>query len=161
VQSNHCRLTLAWAVKEGLDCHLELEERVKDSYDPNASGNNFLFRLMGVESITVVFGGSDMQERMQQVADDLRAKGKKAYIIPGRASNPTGATGYAACAQETLQQLFEMKLAIDHMIVPSGSANTHAGILTGMEGNRDGISVSGIDVSRSKQKHEANRCLSR
>ncbi len=41
-----------------------LEERVKDSYDPNASGNNFLFRLLGVESITVVPGGSDMQERM-------------------------------------------------------------------------------------------------
>jgi D-cysteine desulfhydrase len=119
VQSNHCRLTLAWAVKEGLDCHLELEERVKDSYDPNASGNNFLFRLMGVESITVVSGGSDMQERMQQVADDLRAKGKKAYIIPGRASNSTGATGYAACAQETLQQLFEMKLAIDHIPCPA------------------------------------------
>jgi hypothetical protein len=50
VQSNHCRLTLAWAVKEGLDCQLVLEERVKDSDDPNASGNNFLFRLMGVET---------------------------------------------------------------------------------------------------------------
>ena len=37
VQSNHCRLTLAWAVKEGLDCHLVLEERVKDSYNPEAS----------------------------------------------------------------------------------------------------------------------------
>lgn len=34
VQSNHCRLTLAWAVKEGLDCHLVLEERVKGSYKP-------------------------------------------------------------------------------------------------------------------------------
>ena len=39
VQSNHCRLTLAWAVKEGLDCHLVLEERVKDSYNPEASGS--------------------------------------------------------------------------------------------------------------------------
>lgn len=155
VQSNHCRLTLAWAVKEGLDCHLVLEERVKYSYDPNASGNNFLFRLMGVKSITVVPGGSDMHEQMQQVADDLRANGKKAYVIPGGASNPTGATGYAACAQETLQQLFEMGLAIDHMIVPSGSAGTHAGILVGMEGNRAGIPVSGINVSRSKQEQEA------
>ena len=24
VQSNHCRLTLSWSVKEGLDCHLEI-----------------------------------------------------------------------------------------------------------------------------------------
>src|SRR5690606_30250722 len=32
VQSNHCRLTLSAAVKEGLKCRLVLEERVKDSY---------------------------------------------------------------------------------------------------------------------------------
>src|SRR5512135_3373969 len=41
VQSNHCRLTLAAAVKEGLKCRLVLEERVPKSYNPNASGNNF------------------------------------------------------------------------------------------------------------------------
>ena len=31
VQSNHCRLTVAAAVKEGLRCRLVLEERVPDS----------------------------------------------------------------------------------------------------------------------------------
>ena len=155
VQSNHCRLTLAWAVKEGMDCHLVLEERVKDSYKADASGNNFLFQLMGVKSITVVPGGSDMPAQMQQVADKLHSDGKKAYIIPGGASNPIGATGYVACAQETLQQLFEMGLAIDHMIVPSGSAGTHAGILVGIEGNHAGIPVTGINVSRTKQNQEA------
>ena len=155
VQSNHCRLTLAWAVKEGMDCHLVLEERVKDSYKTDASGNNFLFQLMGVKSITVVPGGSDMPAQMQQVADKLHTDGKKAYIIPGGASNPIGATGYVACAQETLQQLFEMGLAIDHMIVPSGSAGTHAGILVGIEGNHAGIPVSGINVSRTKQNQES------
>ncbi len=45
VQSNHCRLTLAAAVKEGMKCRLVLEERVEGSYNPEASGNNFLFRL--------------------------------------------------------------------------------------------------------------------
>jgi D-cysteine desulfhydrase len=34
VQSNHCRLTLAAAVKEGLQCRLVLEERVPGSYNP-------------------------------------------------------------------------------------------------------------------------------
>src|SRR5680860_827881 len=33
VQSNHCRLTLAAAVKEGLKCRLVLEERVPNSYN--------------------------------------------------------------------------------------------------------------------------------
>jgi D-cysteine desulfhydrase len=33
-QSNHCRITLAAAVKEGLKCRFVIEERVPDSYDP-------------------------------------------------------------------------------------------------------------------------------
>ncbi|MGE4442072.1 MAG: D-cysteine desulfhydrase [Desulfomicrobium sp.] len=155
VQSNHCRLTLSWAVKEGLDCHLVLEERVKGSYSPEASGNNFLFHLMGVKSITVVPGGSNMLAEMQKVADALKAKGKTPYIIPGGASNTIGATGYVACAQETLQQLFDMGLKIDHMVVPSGSAGTHAGIVVGMQGNNAGIPVSGVNVSRTKADQEA------
>ena len=36
VQSNHCRLTLSAAVKEGLKCRLVLEERVPGSYNPEA-----------------------------------------------------------------------------------------------------------------------------
>lgn len=37
VQSNHCRLTLSAAVKEGLDCQLVLEEKVLTSYDKEVS----------------------------------------------------------------------------------------------------------------------------
>lgn len=57
VQSNHCRLTLSAAIKEGLKCQLILEERVAGSYREDASGNNYLFRLMGVEAVRVVPGG--------------------------------------------------------------------------------------------------------
>ena len=60
VQSNHCRLTLAAAVKEGLKCHLVMEERVAKSYHEEANGNNYLFHLLGVEGIRVVPGGSNM-----------------------------------------------------------------------------------------------------
>ena len=136
VQSNHCRLTLAWAVKEGLDCHLILEERVKGSYKPEASGNNFLFQLLGVKSISVVPGGSDMMGEMQKLAETLRAEGKKPYVIPGGASNKIGALGYVSCAEEVLRQLFETGLRIEHMVVPSGSAGTHAGIIAGYGDDR-------------------------
>ena len=155
VQSNHCRLTLAWSVKEGLDCHLVLEERVKHSYNPEASGNNFLFQLLGVKSITVVEGGSNMMAEMEKVAEKLRAQGKKPYIIPGGASNSIGALGYVSCAEDILRQLFDMHLKIDHMIVPSGSAGTHGGIIAGMIGNNAGIPVTGIGVNRKKPVQEA------
>ncbi|MBM9515152.1 D-cysteine desulfhydrase [Desulfogranum marinum] len=154
VQSNHCRLTLSWAVKEGLDCHLILEERVAGSYKKNGSGNNFLFNLMGVKSTTVVAGGSDMLGEMTKLAEQLKKEGKKPYIIPGGASNAIGATGYVACAEEIQQQLFDKNLVIDHMVVPSGSAGTHAGIVVGMYGTNAGIPVSGINVSRPKDVQE-------
>ena len=155
VQSNHCRLTLAWAVKEGLDCHLILEERVKGSYKPEASGNNFLFQLLGVKSISVVPGGSDMMGEMQKLAETLRAEGKKPYVIPGGASNKIGALGYVSCAEEIRRQLFETGLRVDHMVVPSGSAGTHAGIIAGMIGNNAGIPVTGIGVNRKKEAQQA------
>ena len=154
VQSNHCRLTLAWAVKEGLDCHLVLEERVANSYNPQSSGNNFLYQLLGVKSITVVKGGSNMAEEMQKVADKLAAQGKKPYIVPGGASNPIGALGYVQCGQETMQQMFETGLNFDHIIVPSGSAGTHAGFLLGMLGCNMNIPITGIGVNRKKPVQE-------
>ena len=154
VQSNHCRLTAAWSAKEGLDCHLILEERVKGSYNPEASGNNFLFELLGVKTIDVVEGGSDMMAEMEKKASDLKDIGKNPYIIPGGASNAIGALGYAACAAETLAQLNDMHLNVDHIVVPSGSAGTHAGMLTGINGINAGIPIIGINVSRKKNDQE-------
>ena len=150
VQSNHCRLTLAWAVHEGMDCHLVLEERVPNSYNPEASGNNFLYQLMGVKSITVVPKGTDMMAAMQGVADKLSSAGRKPYIIPGGASNALGALGYVACMEEIMAQMFAMGLNFDHMVVPSGSAGTHGGIIAGMVGNNINIPVTGIGVNRPK-----------
>jgi D-cysteine desulfhydrase len=154
VQSNHCRLTLAAAVKEGLKCRLVLEERVPGSYNPAASGNNFLFHLLGAEKIEVVPGGSDMAAAMQKVADDLAGEGRKGYIIPGGGSNPIGATGYVACAEEIQGQLFEKGLVIHCLIVASGSTGTHAGLLTGFCGCNMNIPIVGIGVSRDPQDQD-------
>ncbi|MGD8990744.1 MAG: D-cysteine desulfhydrase [Desulfobacterales bacterium] len=154
VQSNHCRLTLAAAVKEGLKCRLVLEERVPGSYRLEAGGNNFLFRLLGVEKITIVAGGADMLAAMQQVADEVAGVGRQAYVIPGGGSNPLGATGYVACAQEIQCQTFDLGINIDHVVCASGSAGTHAGLVTGFYGNSSNIPVSGINVSRSKNEQE-------
>jgi D-cysteine desulfhydrase len=154
IQSNHCRLTLSAAVKEGLKCRLVLEERVPQSYDPQASGNNFLFRLLGVEKIEVVPGGSDMMAAMRTQADELVVQGRKGYIIPGGGSDPIGATGYVACAQELQEQLFDQGLTIDRLVVASGSTGTHAGLLTGFIGCNMNIPIIGIGVSRDPQDQD-------
>jgi D-cysteine desulfhydrase len=148
VQSNHCRITLAAARKEGLECHLVIEERVPGSYSPTASGNNFLYHLMGADSIRVVPAKSDMIAEMEKTADELRRAGKKPYIIPGGASNPLGAIGYVACAEEILAQSFEKGVSFDRIFVTSGSGGTHAGLAVGLWGNRSGIPLTGINISR-------------
>lgn len=156
VQSNHCRLTLAAAVREGLKCRLVLEQRVPDSYDKTASGNNLLFDLLGVEAVTVVALGDDLQAPMEKIAGDLAAEGRRGYIIPGGGSNPLGALGYVACAEEILQQSFADGVAFDRIVVASGSAGTHAGIVAGLIGNSAGIPVTGVNVRRPRAEQEAN-----
>ena len=156
VQSNHCRLTLAAAVREGLKCRLVLEQRVAGSYRPDASGNNFLFELLGAKAVTVVDGGTDMDAAMQDIARSLLAEGRKGYVIPGGGSNPLGALGYVACAEEILTQTFEMGLELDRIVVASGSAGTHAGLLVGLTGCNARLPLTGINVRRPQAEQEGN-----
>ena len=153
-QSNHCRITLAAAVKEGLKCRFVIEERVPGSFSEEASGNHFLFRLMGVEALTVVPAGSNMAAAMQQVADELVAQGRKGYIIAGGGSNALGGLGYVACAQELQQQFYDQDVRIDQVVVGSGSSGTHGGLVAGFIGNHINILIVGIGVSRDPADQE-------
>jgi D-cysteine desulfhydrase len=153
-QSNHCRLTLAAAVKEGLKCRLVIEERVVGTYDPNATGNHFLFDLMGVESITPVKLGDDLNAAMQAEADKVVALGRKAYLVPGGGSNALGGLGYVACAEEILAQTFDLGLKLDRVVTASGSAGTHAGLLVGFLGNNAHLPLTGINVRRPREEQE-------
>jgi D-cysteine desulfhydrase len=154
VQSNHCRLTLAAAAREGLRCQLVLEQRVPKSYDPHSSGNNFLFDLLGVERVHVVDAGADVAAKMNQVAAELASAGRKAYVIAGGGSSPLGALGYVACAQEIMAQTFELGLKLDHIVCVSGSAGTHAGLITGLIAANAGIPLTGISVRRERAEQE-------
>ena len=153
-QSNHCRITLAAAVKEGLKCRFVIEERVPGSFHEDASGNHFMFRLMGVEALTVVPAGSNMGAAMQQVADELSTQGRKGYIIAGGGSNALGGLGYVACAQELQQQFYEQDVRIDRVVVGSGSSGTHGGLVAGFIGNHINIPIVGIGVSRDPADQE-------
>ncbi len=155
-QSNHCRLTLAAANKEGLRCRLVLEQRVPGSYKPDASGNNFLYNLLGVEGVTVVNAGDDLMGAMQAIAGELEDKGRKGYIIPGGGSNPLGALGYVACAHEIVTQSFELGVSFDEVVVASGSCGTHSGLLVGAKSVNFDAPFTGINVRRPRAEQEGN-----
>ncbi|EKN70643.1 D-cysteine desulfhydrase [Neobacillus bataviensis LMG 21833] len=154
IQSNHCRLTLSAAVKEGLKCHLILKKAVPQSYPTEESGNYLLYHLLGAENTTVVTEDSDMQMEMQKVADKLAEEGRTGYMIPAGGSNETGMLGYIACAQEILEQAYNLGVRFDHVVAASGSGGTHAGLVLGFEGFNSHIPVIGINVGNNKKMQE-------
>ncbi|MCV5435047.1 hypothetical protein OFN37_38690, partial [Escherichia coli] len=79
---------------------LEPEEK------PDFNGNYFLYHLLGAENVIVVPNGADLMEEMHKVAKEVSEKENTPYIIPVGGSNPTGAMGYVACAQEIMAQSF-------------------------------------------------------
>jgi L-cysteate sulfo-lyase len=154
-QSNHARQTAAAAAKLGMECHLLLEDRTgNNSPDYTLNGNVLLDRLHGAH-ISKRASGADMNAEMEALAGDLRAKGKKPYVVPGGGSNPIGALGYANAAMELVAQANAMGLKIDHVVHATGSAGTQAGFVTGLVAIHSGIPTLGISVRASKEKQEA------
>lgn len=154
VQSNHARQTAAAACKLGMACELIFEKRVTGAADAYLnSGNVLLDRIFGA-NISEVEKGTDMDAAMEAVADDLRARGKSPYIVPGGGSNTIGALGYVDCALETLSQANRDGLVIDHIVHATGSAGTQAGLVVGLKASHSNIPLLGIGVNAPKDAQE-------
>lgn len=153
-QSNHARQTAAIAAKMGMECHIILEDRTGYRHaDYQHSGNVFLDHLYGAH-VSEVPGNTPMDKAMEDLAAQLRAKGRKTYIIPGGGSNALGALGYVTAALELADQAMNMGLNIDELVHATGSAGTQAGLVVGMEGARTQIPVLGIGVRAPRQAQE-------
>jgi len=155
-QSNHARQTVAIAVKMGMKCEILLEDRTGSKVENyKKSGNVFLDHLYGAR-VQEVPGGTDMNAAMASLADELRSKGQKPYVIPGGGSNPIGALGYVTCAMELINQFNTRDLRVDCVVHATGSAGTQAGLVVGLEGARSQIPVLGIGVRAAKEAQETN-----
>nr|WP_253725843.1 D-cysteine desulfhydrase [Brevibacillus borstelensis] len=154
VQSNHCRLTLAAAVREGLRCQLVLSEPETGGYNPQTSGNHLLFHLMGAEKLQIIPADGDMPAEMEKLAAALEKEGRKAYPIPVGGSSEVGTLGYMACAEEIEQQAWEMGIPFDYVVTATGSAGTQAGLIVGFAARQSSASVIGINVSRDRETQE-------
>ncbi|NDL65247.1 D-cysteine desulfhydrase [Acerihabitans arboris] len=156
-QSNHVRQTIAGAAKLGLKTQVLLETRVdKFGEEYQRSGNILLDNLLGGTIVEHLPAGTDMQLAMENLADNLRAQGRRPYVIPGGGSNAIGALGYVACAEELLYQSSQQRLRIDHIVHATGSTGTQAGLLSGLEASNSGIPVLGISVRAPKARQEEN-----
>ena len=153
-QSNHARQTTAAAAKLNMACHILLEDRT-GSTDPNyvLNGNVLMDQLHGA-SVSKRPGGADMNAEMAALAADLRADGKKPYVIPGGGSNPIGALGYVNCARELAEQAQSIGLSIDALVHATGSSGTQAGLVAGLAAIQSDIHLLGIGVRAPQEKQE-------
>lgn len=155
-QSNHVRQTVAAAARFGLGCEALLEARiVTEDRDYLENGNVLLDHLLGA-TLHHRPGGADMAAELEGLAEALRKRGAKPYVIPGGGSSPTGALGYVASGLELLHQANDQRLRLDAVVTATGSTGTQAGLVAGLAGANSGIPVLGVCVRAPRERQEAN-----
>ena len=143
IQSNHARATALAAVKMGMRSFLVLRGEETSEYE----GNIFLDKLFGAEfQFITPEAYEDVDNLMVEVAELLRKKGRKPYIIPEGASNEIGYFGYIRTAEEISDQLEKMGLEVDFIVTAVGSGGTLGGLILGkrffgLSGQPIGINV--------------------
>jgi D-cysteine desulfhydrase family pyridoxal phosphate-dependent enzyme len=151
VQSNFVRTAASMAARFNMACHIQLEERVPDVGPLHReNGNILLDRLLGATLHSYPRGEDEAgaDAAVSAIAERLRASGHRPYIIPlGADHEPLGALGYVVAAMELAQQLKDTG-PVDDIIVASGSAATHAGLLFGLRALGLDLPVYGICVRR-------------
>jgi len=105
--------------------------------------------ITGVHSFPVGEDESAADQSIYRIADGLRAEGRKPYVITlGTDHPPLGALGYVDAALELVGQI-DGEPPFDEIIVGSGSASTHSGLLFGLRAIGDTTPVTGICVRRA------------
>lgn len=148
VQSNHVRTTAAAARKAGMDA----VGVFFSSPSGEVNGNLLLDKTLGAE---LVYARADKHETelvVQRVCDELRGQGRKPYLIPVGGSTRLGVFSYVLAVGELLEQLRAQEIALDAIVVTTGSCGTHAGILAGVKYHDASIPVHGITVSRLRDE---------
>jgi D-cysteine desulfhydrase family pyridoxal phosphate-dependent enzyme len=155
LQSNHARQTAAAAARLGMECELVLPRIVpRSSEEYEQSGNVLLDRLLGAR-LRMLPAGQDTPGVLERVAEELRERGRKPYVIPMGGSSAHGALGYVQALFELLDQMREADVRVDAIVVPIGSAGTVAGILAGLAVAEEAIPVVAAAVMGTAQDREA------
>jgi D-cysteine desulfhydrase len=160
-QSNHCRQTAAAAAKAGLKCELILNGQ-KPAL---AEGNLLLNELLGAKEHWI--SRPERASKLREIPEQLRAQGRKPYVIGVGGSNGVGATGYVVAMMELMEQLRSSKQGVDHIVFGSSSGGTQAGLVVGARvagftGGLHGLSIDKGELELESYEEEvaqiANEC---
>ncbi|HXS07595.1 MAG TPA: D-cysteine desulfhydrase family protein [Rhizomicrobium sp.] len=147
VQSNSQRQVAAVAAKLGLQCHLVVYRgRVADpSPAYGRSGNALLNQLFGAHLHETPWTG-DRNAAIENLADKLRARGRRVFAVPYGVSNALGAVGYMSAIAEIAVQSRARAMEPAAILHASGSGGTQAGLVLGATLALPNTRIIGIDV---------------
>ncbi len=143
--SNHARLTAAAGARAGLEVHLVLSGPSTDPPNPGV-------RLDALLGATVHMADTDARpERdalLHRVVADLRAAGRRPFIVDVGGSGVTGAIGQVLAGIESVADAADHGFEPDLVILPSATGGTHAGLLVGLRTAGARTTVRGYAVAR-------------
>jgi D-cysteine desulfhydrase len=130
VQSNCCRAVSAVAARLGMRAILAL----KGAAPKECDGNLLLDRLLGAD---IRYVDDDawrkIDETLESLAAEVRARGGAPYVIPESGATVTGALGYLTVAQEIHAQIRHGAPDFDTIVITAFSGGSHAGLLMGKQ----------------------------
>jgi len=94
-------------------------------------GNLLLDELLSAEIHFINDYGSHVDEYMNKLADQYRAKGHYPYVIPAGASMPSTVPGYALAMEELVNQFKKTGEHLDAVVCACGTGGTQAGLIFG------------------------------
>jgi L-cysteate sulfo-lyase len=147
VQSNSQRQVAAVAAKLGLACHLAVFHGRVPETSPfyRRSGNALLNQLFGAHLHDAPWTG-DRNEAIERLAHELRAQGRRVFVVPYGVSSALGAVGYMSAVAEIAWQARARAMEPSAIVHASGSGGTQAGLVLGASLALPDTRVIGIDV---------------
>ena len=140
VQSNHCRQTAAAAAKLDLECHLLLGGKAPHK----AQGNLLLDHIFNCH---IHWTGTNRKgEDITRIFSQLKAAGKKPYIVPYGGSNELGAISFIDAIAELQDQ--KKGREFSHLVFASSSGGTHAGLILGKHIYNKTFELLGINIDK-------------
>lgn len=96
-----------------------------------ADGNLLLDKLLSADIHFIEDYGPHVDEYMNKLADEYRAKGHYPYVIPAGASIPSTVPGYALAMEELVNQFKKTGEKLDAVVCACGTGGTQAGLIFG------------------------------
>ncbi|MBA7584672.1 L-cysteate sulfo-lyase [subsurface metagenome] len=149
-QSNWCLQMAAAARRLGMEASFVLIGEPKPEPQGNLLLQNILNSKLKILSGSIAGDTSYAFKAMEEVADELRKKGRNPLIInPLDASSPYRAlavVGWVEAAEEIWQQLQDFKVDASSLVLANGSGGTQAGLALGAKHMKLPFEVIGISV---------------